>query len=29
MHVNAEDQERVDVLLKEKGGVDEVVLGTR
>jgi pyrimidine operon attenuation protein/uracil phosphoribosyltransferase len=29
LHVNAEDKERVDVLLKEKGGVDEVILGTR
>lgn len=27
MHVNVGDNERVDVLLKEKGGVDEVVLG--
>jgi pyrimidine operon attenuation protein/uracil phosphoribosyltransferase len=26
MHVNVEDNGRVDVLLKEKGGVDEVVL---
>lgn len=26
LHVNAEDGERVDVLLKEKGGVDEVIL---
>ena len=26
MHVNVEDNGRVDVLLKEKGGVDEVIL---
>lgn len=26
LHVNAEDSERVDVLLKEKGGLDEVIL---
>jgi pyrimidine operon attenuation protein/uracil phosphoribosyltransferase len=29
MHVSAEDNERVDVLLKEKGGVDGVILENR